>query len=191
LLERVNAGSCSRGNGEHRRIGQASAVEQGRDFRLHLGYAVCIHPIDLCNRDRALTDVQEIENCRVLARLWHHSIVAGHDEQHEVDARDPAQHIVDESFMARHIDKPDCFIGLERQVGESEIDRHAPFLFLGQTIGIDSSQRPDQERLPMINVAGRCNDHVCSALGTMSFAIWAAKPVSSSRQRKSRMNWPS
>ena len=42
----------------------------------------------------------------------------------------------------------------ERQVGEAQVDRHAPPLLLGQAVGVDAGERVDERRLAVVDVAG-------------------------------------
>src|SRR5260370_13822095 len=47
----------------------------------------------------------------------------------------------------------------QRRIGEAEIDREPAPLLFRQSVGINSSQRADQRRLAMIDMAGRRQDH--------------------------------
>ena len=44
------------------------------------------------------------------------------------------------------------------QVGVADVDRHPPPPLLGQPVGVDPGQRPEQRRLAVVDVAGRPDD---------------------------------
>ena len=75
--------------------------------RLHLrdGERLGVDEILLGNRDDAARDPQQPADGEVLARLRHHRLVGGDDQQHGVDAADPGQHVLDETLVSRHVDE--------------------------------------------------------------------------------------
>ena len=92
----------------------------------------------------------------MLARLRHHRFVGGDDEDHEVDAADAGEHVLDEPLVAGHVDEGEVD-AVDDLVRESEVDRDAAgFLFL-QPVRIGSGQRLHQCALPVIDVP-RCAD---------------------------------
>ena len=48
---------------------------------------------------------EQIDDRQMLARLRHHAVVGGDDQQHEIDAGRARQHVVDEPLVARHVDE--------------------------------------------------------------------------------------
>ena len=101
----------------------------------------------------------------MLARLRHGAVVDRHCQQGEVDRSESGQHVMNETLVARHIHKADGFARRNRQISESEVDRHAALFLLGQTIGVDASQCLDQQRLAVIDVACSSDDHRSVAPG--------------------------
>ena len=65
---------------------------------------VVVHEIALGERDDAAADAEQREDREVLARLRHHALVGGDDEQREVDAGGAGEHGAHEGLVARHVD---------------------------------------------------------------------------------------
>ena len=151
------------------------------------------HQVDFAQRDDAVRDTEEIDDGEMLDGLRHHAVVGRDDQQNEINARRPGQHVAHEFLMPRHIDEPEDRAIVGRQVGEAEIDGNAARLLLFQPVGIDAGERMDQRSLAVVDVARRSNDHGeipeagRSRAVTSSAARLAIKPASSSRQRKSRI----
>ena len=57
------------------------------------------------------------------------------------------------------VDERNRHAGAKVGVREAEIDRHAAPLLLGEPIGVDAGQRPDEGRLAMVDMAGGRDDH--------------------------------
>jgi hypothetical protein len=90
----------------------------------------------------------------VFQRLRHHPIIGGHHQQRRIDAASAGEHGVHEPLMPGHIDK-----SKRPGIGIAKLDGHAAPLFLGQPVGIDPRQRPNQRRLAMIHMPRRPHDH--------------------------------
>ena len=75
-------------------------------------------------------------------------------------------------------------------VGKTDVDGNAARLFFRQAVGVDAGERLDQRGLAVVDVAGGGDDHA-GDIGRRSAASWAAKPASSSRQRRSSTSSPS
>ena len=127
--------------------------------RVDLRDALGRHAVDLGEGDGAVPHAQEVEDGDMLLRLRHRPVIRRDDQQHEIDAGDAAQHVADEALVPRHVDEADGARALDRQIGEAQIDGHAALLLLGQAVGIDAGQRLHQQRLAVIDMAGRGDDH--------------------------------
>ena len=77
-----------------------------------------------------------------------------------IDFAHAGEHVVDEAFVAGHVDEADQLVIAERPVGEAQIDRDAARLFLGQAVGVDARQRLHQQRLAVVDVACGGDDHL-------------------------------
>jgi hypothetical protein len=96
-------------------------------------------------------DAQEPEDGVVLASLGHDPFVGGDHQDHHVHPRGPREHVPDEALVPRHVHDPEAqFLVVE--LGEPQVDRDPPLLLLGEAIGVDAGERPDQRRLPMVDV---------------------------------------
>ena len=95
----------------------------------------------------------------MLARLRHDAVVGRHDQQDEIDAARPGQHVVDELLVAGHVDEAEHRAIRRRQIGEAEVDGDAARLFFLEAIGVDSGERVHQRSLAVIDVACSADDH--------------------------------
>ena len=91
----------------------------------------------------------------VLARLRHHAVVGGDDQQEHVDAGGARHHRAHEPLVPRHVDDRQPPAGRERERRVAELDRDAARLLLRQPVGVDPGQRGDERRLAVVDVAGR------------------------------------
>ena len=77
-----------------------------------------------------MLDAEQIDNCEVLTRLRHHPFVGRDNQQGEIDAAHAGEHVLDEAFVARHVDDADLFAAGEREPRKAEVNRETPlFLF--------------------------------------------------------------
>jgi hypothetical protein len=85
-------------------------------------------------------------NVEVLARLGHHGLIGGDDQQDAVDAPTPA------SIVRTKRSWPGTSTNAIRvsptTVGEPELDGDAALFFLLEAIRIDAGQCPDERALP-------------------------------------------
>ena len=126
---------------------------------LHLGTCELgldvVDQVPLAQRhDRAL-DSQELADRDVLARLRHHAVVAGDDDQREVDPGCPGDHRPDEALVTRDVDDGELPARGEHERCVAELDRDAASVLLGQTIRVDPGQRADEGRLAVVDVPCR------------------------------------
>ncbi|WEF52431.1 hypothetical protein AFIC_000917 [[Pseudomonas] carboxydohydrogena] len=154
------------GHREHRRIVQRRWRQQIRDLDLNLGEALGVHHIRLCNRDRAGVDAEQIDDRQMFDGLRHDAVIGGNHQQREIDSGRTGEHVVNEAFVPRHVDKTKNAAPRHRQIGKTEIDRYAARLLFFQAIGIDARQRPHQRGLAMIDMpCGADNHHADSGNG--------------------------
>src|SRR5712672_915181 len=96
----------------------------------------------------------------MLTRLRHHAIIGSYEQQCKVDAAGTRKHRVHQSLVAWNVDKTDSFGELGNiQEGIAPLDADTALPFLGQTVGIDASERAHQRRLAVVNVACGADDH--------------------------------
>src|ERR1017187_1993522 len=103
----------------------------------------------------------------MLAGLRLDGFVGGDDEEEQIDSAHPCQHVLDEAFVARNIDKAQAQFRRQFEVGEPQIDGDAAALFFLQAVGVDPRQRLDQRRLAVIDVSRRPDDDVLHGLVTV------------------------
>src|SRR5262249_12044411 len=95
----------------------------------------------------------------MLARLWHDRIVRSDDQDREVDARGPGQHVLDEPLMAWHIDDAETVFA-QVEARKADVYSNAPLFFLRQPIAINACERLDERGLAVIDVPGSAEDEV-------------------------------
>ncbi|HET6157046.1 MAG TPA: hypothetical protein VFE34_01760 [Dongiaceae bacterium] len=95
----------------------------------------------------------------MLTRLRHDAIVRSHHQQHAIDAGRASQHVVDQLFVARHVDETDDGAVRTRPIGEAEIERDTARFLFRQPVGVDPGERSHQRRLAVIDVAGGSDNH--------------------------------
>ncbi len=102
--KRVEAVAGGGGDGDDGCLFEDGAFE-GFDG-LHFGefQEVFVDEVGLGEGDEATPDVQEVEDCEVLASLGHDAFIGGDHEEGHVDAADAGEHVADEAFVARDVD---------------------------------------------------------------------------------------
>ena len=95
----------------------------------------------------------------MFASLGLDRVVCRHGQQGQVDARRTGQHVADKPFVARHVDNTQPHVA-QGKLGEPELDGDAPLLFLRQSVGIGTGQRPGQGGLAVIDVPCRPEDQI-------------------------------
>ena len=138
---------------------QAGALQELRDVGQHFRLLLRRGEVDFGECDDTAGDAEQIDDGEMLAGLRHDAVVGGDHQQHEIDAGGAGQHVVDEFFVARHVDEAEHGTVQRRQIGEAEIDGNAARLFFFQPVGIDAGQRAHQRGLAVIDVAGGSDDH--------------------------------
>ena len=106
-----------------------------------------------------MTHREKAADVEMLARLRHHPLVRGDDEQDDVDPRRPGHHRPDEPLVSRHVDDAGERSRGERESGEPELDRDPPLLLLLQPVGVGAGQRAHEGTLPVVDVTGGPEDH--------------------------------
>ena len=106
-----------------------------------------------------MAEAKQAEDFEVFASLRHDGIVGGDDEQGEIDAGRPGEHVLDEALVAGHVHDAEA----ERrqiEVGEADVDGDAAGLFFGEAVAVDAGQRLDERGLAVVDVAGGAEDQV-------------------------------
>ena len=94
----------------------------------------------------------------MFAGLGHDAFVGGDDEEGEVDPTDAGKHVLDEAFVAGHVDKADGASGGQLAPGETEIDGQAARFLFGPAIGVDAGERLHEGALAVVDVSGGADD---------------------------------
>jgi len=91
--------------------------------------------------------------------LGHDPFVSRHDKGHHVHAHDPGHHVFDKLLMAGHIDNTQAMAAGEIQIGKTQLNGDAAFLFFLEPVGFNPGEGPDQTGLAMIDMAGGAEDN--------------------------------
>ncbi len=97
----------------------------------------------------------------MLARLRHHALVGGDDEQREVHTGGAGEHVAHESLVAGHVHDAQREIA-DHERREAQLDRDPAALLLGEAVGVDAGERLHERGLAVIDVAGGAEDHSAS-----------------------------
>ena len=131
---------------------------------LHVDFHQVRHPgfdrIDLGQHREAALHPQQRADRDVFPGLRHHRLFSRDHQQHDIDAADARQHVLDETFMPRHVDEAERRLIVEGQTGKAEIDGDPALLLLLQAVGVGPSQRFDERSLAVIDVPGGADDDV-------------------------------
>ena len=135
-----------------------------REQRAHLVLARARHvslstEIALGERDDAALDAEQLADREVLARLRHHALVGGDDEQHEVDARRARHHRAHERFVPGHVDHAESRTPRGSSSGAKPSSIVMPRAFSsGRRSAVDAGQRAHERGLAVIDVPGGAED---------------------------------
>jgi hypothetical protein len=164
------------GHRQHRGAGQRRGLQQRGRFSAHGLHARRVSAIALGHRHRAARHPQQRQHGQVLARLRHHTVVGGDQQQRGIDAGGAGQHGVHQALVAGHVDEADAFLDAGQvQVGVAQLDADAALLLLRQAVGVDTRQRLDQRRLAVVDVACGADDHSAGSLRPVAVVgVWAA-----------------
>ncbi len=136
MLERgaqiVETGSCGGADGDDGRTFEKRSVDVLLHFKTHQADQVGIDQIGLGERDDAVADTQQAADVEMLAGLGLDGFVGGDDQQNQVDAGDPREHVLDETLMTGNVDESET-----AEVGEAKVDGDAAAFFFFQPIGVD------------------------------------------------------
>ena len=83
--------------------GLALAGGQLFDIVANHGQPVLIHQVGFGQRHQSGANIQQPANIKVLARLRHHALVRGNDQESRIDAARTREHVADKTFVAGHI----------------------------------------------------------------------------------------
>ncbi len=144
---------------EHRRAGERRGAHQRSHLAAHGLQARGIHAIGLGDHHRTARHAEQRQHRQVLARLRHHAIVGGHQQQREVDAGGAGQHRVHQAFVAGHVDEADALARRCVEERITQLDADAALLLFRQTIGVHAGECPHQRGLAVVDVTGRADDH--------------------------------
>ena len=100
--------------------------EQRFDLDLNRPHPCRVHPVALADRHQRPRDPQQLDDRQMLAGLRHHPIIRSHHQQHQVNALNTGEHVVDEALMTGHVNKTGKRrSGLQHRVNETQVDGDA------------------------------------------------------------------
>ncbi len=98
---------AERGARDHRGSRQRPSVQVALDLLPAHLEQLPLHQVRLRERDDATPHPEHLEHAQVLARLRHHPLVGGHDQQGAVDPRGAGDHGVHEALVPGDVDERD------------------------------------------------------------------------------------
>ena len=165
LQHAVDPRAARRGRREDRRPGERRRREQGADLGLDRREARLVDQVGLRHDGEPVADPERVEEPEVLERLRVRAVVGGDHQQRGVDLARADQHVADEAVVPRHVDEVDDRPVRQRDVRVADVDRHPAPPLLGEAVGVDAGQRPEQARLAVVDVPGGPDDHAPACVG--------------------------
>ncbi len=156
--ERVEPRPGVGGDRHDRRACQARSGELLLDVQPGELERLLVDGVHLGERHHAALDPEQVADREVLAGLRHHALVRGHHEQHQVDPGGAGDHGAHQALVARHVHDAEPAARRQVERREAELDRDAAALLLGEPVGVDAGQRPDQRGLAVIDVPRGAQD---------------------------------
>ena len=143
--------------------------------------------------DDAVVDPEEPEDREMLVGLRPRALRRVDDEQEEVDARGARDHRPDEPLVTRDVDERERRAVRELEGRVAEVDRDAAGTLLGQPVGVLARERPDEGRLPVVDVTRGADGqrHALRPAGRRSTARAASSTSDSASVRASSSSRPS
>ncbi len=155
LPERVHAGAGAGRDRDHRGLGEGpSGQELPRleDRELH---GLLVDEVGLGDGHDPVAHAEELADRHVLPGLRHDPLVGGDHEEHHVDPGGAGDHGAHQALVPGHVQHRDPADPREVEGREAEVDGDAAGLLLGEAVGVDAGQRPDQRGLAVVDVPGR------------------------------------
>ena len=115
----VEAGARARRGLDHRGACERRPREQLLDVGAGELRGLAVDEVALGQRDHGRAHAEQLEDRDVLARLRHHAVVAGDDEQREVDAGRARDHGAHEALVPGHVDDRERAARRQREAAHS------------------------------------------------------------------------
>src|SRR5262245_46938646 len=158
-LEFLDTPAGHDGRGNDRSIRQKRVSHQLPDVELDDLAGRVINQVTLGESDHAVFESEQPQDFQVLSGLRHDGVIGRDDEQGQVDAGRPGEHVLDEPLMpgAVHNSEP---VVAEVELGEPNIDGDAAGLLLRQAVAVRAGEGFDERGLAVVDVAGGAEDQV-------------------------------
>src|SRR5436190_23061842 len=95
--------------------------------------------------------------------LRHHALVRGDNEHYHINPACACEHILYEPLVPGDINKAKMHAA-RFEFGETEVDRYAAFLFLGQAVGVGPGQRAYERSFAVVDMPSRADDYIHSSI---------------------------
>ncbi len=172
LLQEGQPGAGGRRDREDGRAGEGGAGQELLDLQLGDLQEVGVHEVGLGQGHEPGRDAEERADRQVLPGLRLDPLVRRHHEEHDADAAQAGQSVVEEALVSGDVHEADLEVPLG-QVGEADIDRDAARLLLGPAVAVDPGESQDEAGLPVVDMAGGTDD---DAWHPWPPTVWGSKP---------------
>ena len=163
-LEFGDALALDGGGADDGGVGQEGAGHQLAHLQLDEFLGVVVGEVAHGQGDDAGAQAEQAQDLEVFAGLGLDRFLGGDDQDGQVDAGGPGEHVLDEALVSGHVDDAEA-VGGQVEAGEADVDGDAARLLLGQAVAIDAGERLDERGLAVVDVAGGAEDevacHVC------------------------------
>jgi hypothetical protein len=132
--------------------GQRGGFKAFGDFFTDEREPVVFDKITFGKRDDTGLDAQQIENGEMLVGLGHDAFIGSDDEQGDIYAADPREHVLDEGFVARHVYDAGFASAGEGEPGEAEVNGHTTGFFFGEAVGVNAGEGGDEGGFAVVHM---------------------------------------
>ena len=184
------------GGANDRHVFEEAALHEVADFQFDDFERRGIDEVALGERDDAVAQAEQLEDFEMFARLRHDRIVGSDHQDGEIDAGGAGEHVLDEAFMARHIDDAEAVIApltprpsprrREFQGCEADVDGDAARFLFGQAVAVDAGEGLDERRFAVVDMAGGAEDEIAWHGNTMAASGLAARGLAPSNLAQGR-----
>jgi hypothetical protein len=151
--EVVDPSSLDGRRADDRRPRQESPGDEVPDVLLDEVEPLGGRQVALGQGDEPRGEAEQAEDLQVLPGLGHHRVVGGDHQHRQVEPCRAREHVADEPLVAGDVDEGEASVA-QFDGGEAQVDRDPPPTLVGEPVGVDAGQGPDQGRLAVVDVAG-------------------------------------
>ncbi|MNF72525.1 hypothetical protein D3C84_545050 [compost metagenome] len=163
LAQRFDTLAAGAGHGEDGGVRERARGQQGSHFGASLCDARGRYAVGFGQGHQGAADAKQFGDGQVLAGLWHHAVVGGDHQQQQVDAAGAGQHVVDEAFVAGHVDEGGGLAVAQVGVEVAEVDGDAALTLGRAAVAFLAGEGFEEGCLAVVDMACGADYHSASS----------------------------